>query len=148
MLHLDAPGHWVEIYYPAGDGTLLWGKQEECDQVEVIGWMWWTKKLCPRTICPYPRCRNVPCTLCRRYYYVCRDVSCWSLSRHFQNLFCSVASRTFQATYIISVVVGLGLVEVLQYLSGSGTCLSEVRISKDFFFQFSLDYWGDKNRTP
>lgn len=23
---------------PVGDGTLLWRKQEDCDQVKVIGW--------------------------------------------------------------------------------------------------------------
>ena len=48
--------------------------------------------------------QSVPRTLSRRYSYVGRDVSCWSLSRH---LICSLVSRAF------SVVVGLGLGEVL-----------------------------------
>ena len=26
-------------HYPAGDGTLLEEAREECDRVEVIGWM-------------------------------------------------------------------------------------------------------------
>jgi hypothetical protein len=62
MLHLDAPGHWVEEvwtsrlllltdptsvlaersciahYFPAWDGTSLDEAREECDQAEVIGW--------------------------------------------------------------------------------------------------------------
>jgi len=53
--------------------------------------------------------QSVPRTLSRRYSYVGRDVCCWSLSRH---LICSLVSRAFQAQ-IISVVVGLGLREVL-----------------------------------
>ena len=58
MLHLDAPesldgGGMQSLllnsststlaqftrHYPAGDGTCLEEAREECDQVEVIGWM-------------------------------------------------------------------------------------------------------------
>lgn len=131
---IGRPGHWVDVYYPGGVARCSGGSKKSVIRSRLStgrdG-----QKVVPQSL---------PAIL--RSVYICCDVSCWSLSRHLHN--CTLPSRTFQAT--TSSRSGLG--EVLQYLSDSRNCLSELThsfliqgmsvrsdLSKKGFFLNSLD---------